>query len=444
MRKKLYSLTAIVISGILVAGLLISTKTSATVPGTNSAIDVNTSGGIPNSYAGSPAISQNGRYVAFQSASTNLVSTTTNGQYQIYVRDRFSGTTTLASISSSGTVGNSYSTQPRISSDGKYVVFTSNSSNLVSGDTNAKTDAFIHNMATGNTDLISKNVSGTISNGYTETPDITFDGRYVVFSSYATNLVTSPSVTSGNHIYLKDLSNGTVKLLSQSSTGSVANADSWNPRISCEGRTVVFQSYANNLVSGDTNNPSLSKSRIYVEDLLNGIDPVYITGTGNDNMVYPSVSCNGNYVGFSSDASNLVSGDTNSSQDTFIFDRNTSTIERISINSSSTQGNDSSYGLPGISNDGRYVVFSSDATNFASGDTNGVVDIFLRNREAGTTELLSRNSGGTISNGNNSGADLSSDGRYATYASYSNNLVSGFSNTNTSIFTSQTGASYDY
>lgn len=445
MKKKLYIFMLSVAMSVLVVSSFGLSKISATVPGTNQAIDQSTSGGIPNSYAFYSASSQDGRYIAFQSASTNLTTPSTTGSsYQIFIRDRLTSTTTLVSQSASGSQGNSYSQSPRISADGRYVVFESNASNLVGSDTNSTLDTFIRDTALGTTTRVSTSSSGSQANAGSQSADVSADGKYVVFESYATNLVSSPTVSSGGHIYLKNMTTGAVQLISQSSSGSIENGDSFYPRISCEGRTILFQSYANNLVSGDTNNPNKTISRIYTVDMLKPVDPIYLTGTNNGNMAYGSISCNGNYIAFVSDASNLVGGDTNSVTDIFVYDRIKNTFDRVSVSSTGIEGNDTSSNSPSISNDGKYVAFNSAATNLVAGDTNGYWDIFLRNRQAGTTELVSKGPLGALANGDSILPEMSSDGKYISYSSSANNLVSGFNNTNWSIFTSQSGTGYDY
>lgn len=439
MKSKIFGSVVTAVISVLMVGLFNPLSTSATVPGNNAGIDVNTIGGSPSAGAGSPSISQDGRYVAFASQATNLVSPASNGQTQIFVRDRLNNSTTEVSVSSSGTEGNSYSRNPRISADGRFVVFESNASNLVSSDTNASLDVFIHDMSTGTTQLVSADSSGTQGNSTSQTPDVSADGLYVVFQSFATNLVSSPSVSGGN-IYEKNVSTGVVQLISQNSSGVDANSNSISPRMSCEGRFIIFVSTANNLVSGDTYNPNKTLARIYLVDMLKNIDPLYIKADPGKDMANSSITCNGNYIGFASEASNIVSGDTNNAQDVFVYDRINNNFERVSVDSSGNEGNGASF-IPSVSNDGKYVAFDSSATNLVSGDTNTKTDIFLHNTQSGTTELVSKDSSGTLSNGNSDTPSISSDGRYVTYHSSATNLVSGFSG---NIYASQTGASDDY
>lgn len=436
-----------VLISILIMGLVLGTTVSmpsfATVPGVNAAMDVNTSSNSPNGPSAHPSVSQDGRFVAFRSNATDLVSPSTTGQ-QLFVRDRLNGTTELISKSTSGTEGNSNSQFSKISEDGRYVVFESYATNLVTGDTNNKIDIFVRDRHLGTTTLASKNASGTIGNNHSYYSDISADGKYVVFYSTATNLVSSPIVTQA-HTYLKNMQTGAVTLISKNSSGQEANTGGGIPRISCEGRFVTFDSMSNNLTSGDTYNPTKSKTRVYIVDMLNAtIDPQYIRGSADGSSSSASISCNGNYITFTSSSTNLVTGDTNAKDDVFKYDRINDTITLVSVDSSGNQANQHSntqtYGSS-ISNDGKYITFTSGATNLVTGDTNAVDDVFLRNTQASTTELVSRDSGGTFGNSFSWNSAISSDGKYITYWSGATNLISGYTG---DIYSSKSGADYDY
>jgi hypothetical protein len=445
MKHKLYGMGAVAVSGVLAYGLISPAAISATVPGINVGISVSTGGGNPDNLAMKPSSSQDGRYIAYVSAATNLVSSDTNGQTDIFVRDRLNGTTTMLSVSSSGVQANGPSNRAQISANGRYVTFESTATNLVSGDTNAKSDIFVRDQVLNTTQLVSSSSAGVIGNDYSGEPDISADGKHVVFNSYATNLVSSPSITY-NGVYVKNLSSGEVKLVSKSASGVAPNALINTPSISCEGRFIIFSSGANNLVSGDPNYPLVkNKQRIYLVDMLNGGTLDYLTGTADKSMSPGQISCNGNYIPLVSAASNIVSGDTNLVNDTFLYDRINSSFERISISSTGTEGNGANYGESmSVSNDGKFVTFASTATNMVSGDTNGKVDVFLRNRQAGTTEVISMNASSVLGDGDSLDAAISYDGRYVSYTSAATNLVSGYGTTANAVYSSQTGAGNDY
>jgi hypothetical protein len=323
-----------------------------------------------------PSISGDGRYVAFESRAGNLTPGDTNANYDIFVRDLLAGTTTRVSVDNNGTMGNLASNLPTISRDGRYVAFVSYANNLVAGDTNNTFDIFVHDRQTATTIRVSVDNNGTEANDSSSLPSLSTDGRYVAFSSVATNLVAGD--TNGyRDVFVHDRQTGTTTRVSVDNTGAQANADCDTPSISGDGRYVAFQSTATNLVAGDTN----GTWDIFVHDRQTGTTTrVSVDNTGvegNNNSIGASISADGRYVTFASDANNLVAGDTNGKRDVFVYDRTTGLIERASVDTAGAQGNNSST-FPKISGDGRFVAFESDATNLAAGDTNSRRDIFVR------------------------------------------------------------------
>jgi tricorn protease-like protein len=322
-----------------------------------------------------PVISGNGRYVAFVSYATNLVSGDTNNAGDIFVHDRETNTTTRVSVDSSGNQANDTSYSPQISLDGAFVTFFTRASNLVSGDTNNRHDIFVHNLATQKTERISVGLSGTESNGSSNYPSISGDGRYVSFISSASNLVSNDS-NDMDDVFVYDRQTGTTVRVSKATDGTQANDDSYQPSISPDGRFVAFQSYATNLVSGDTN----GFRDIFVHDLQSGMTErlsiAYDGSEANGSSSSASISSQGRFVIFNSSATNLVGDDTNNHEDVFRVDRLAGTIVRVSIADDGTEGN--SYSVPGdISPDGQFVVFNSPASNLVSDDNNGNSDVFL-------------------------------------------------------------------
>jgi Tol biopolymer transport system component len=192
--------------------------------------------------------------VAFASYASNLVSGDTNGYWDIFVHDRQSGQTERVSLASGGSQGNNHSDSPSISANGRYVAFGSNASNLVAVDTNGYADIFIHDRTTDETTLISLASDGTQGNGLSWYPSISADGRYVAFYSEAGNLF--PGDTNGiKDVFVRDIQTGTTTRVSVASDGTEGNWYSWNPSISADGRYVAFESEASNLVDGDTGGP---------------------------------------------------------------------------------------------------------------------------------------------------------------------------------------------
>jgi Tol biopolymer transport system component len=268
-----------------------------------------------------------------------------------------------------------------MSSDGRYIAFSSTSSDLTIGDQNNQEDVFVHDNLTGLTDLVSVSSSGVQSNGaYNQEPAISGDGRYVAFWSSASNLVPNDTNNTAD-IFVRDRQTGITERVSVNSVGEevIGGGSSDRPGISPDGRYVTFTSTAPNLVDGDTNN-SLD---VFVHDRQTGVtERVSVTSGGAEvgNAVSgsgtPSISADGRYVSFISSAADLVVGDTNNVDDVFIHDRVTGTTQRVSVDSAGAQANATS-AYPEISGDGRSVAFESSASNLVPGDTNNASDVFV-------------------------------------------------------------------
>jgi Ca2+-binding RTX toxin-like protein len=383
----------------------------------------------------SPSISADGRFVAFDSNASNLVPGDTNNTFDIFVRDVLTNTTSRVSVNSAGNQGNNFSLFPSISADGRFVAFDSNASNLVPGDTNNTTDIFVRDLSTNTTTLVSVSSSGDRGNGYSSASltSISADGRFVVFESDATNLV--PGDTNNERdIFVRDLLTNTTTLVSASSSGERGNNDSLSNSISANGRFVAFRSFATNLVPGDTNNTS----DIFVRDLLtNTTTRVSVDSAGNQGNYtsenFPSISADGRFVAFQSYATNLVPGDTNNQSDIFVRDLSTNTTTLVSVSSSGDRGNGRS-ALPSISADGRFVTFESDATNLVPGDTNNRQDSFVRDLLTNTTTRVSVSSSGDQGNDLSIPSSISPDGRFVAFASQASNLVPGDTNNAVDVF----------
>jgi Tol biopolymer transport system component len=385
-----------------------------------------------------PSMSADGRYVAFMSFASNLVSGDTNYAYDIFVYDTLANSTRRVSVASDGTQANSNSSSPSMSADGRYVAFMSYASNLVSNDTNNLPDIFVYDTVANTTRRVSVASDGTQANSYSYSHSISANGRYVAFECEASNLV-SDDTNNLFDIFVYDTVANTTRRVSIATDGTQANSDSSSPSISADGRYVAFESEASNLVSGDTNDAA----DIFVYDTLTNTTrrvSVATDGTqGNYVSFFPSISADGRYVAFKSEASNLVSGDTNGSQDVFVYDTVTNTTRRVSVATDGTQGNSNSFypSLPSISADGRYVAFDSEASNLVSGDTNRSQDIFVYDIVANTTRRVSVATDGTQGNSDSFYPSISADGRYVAFTSYADNLVSGdthYSNYSTDIF----------
>ncbi|MBI3889260.1 PD40 domain-containing protein [Candidatus Saccharibacteria bacterium] len=428
------------IASIVMVGVFVSLGTVSSVYATinNASIGIvseSTTGDNPNAIAQNPALSGNGRYVAFQSRATNVVSASTNGEYQIYVKDKVNSETKLVSVSLSGTGGNRKSENPRITSDGRYVVFESIASDLVAGDTNNKSDIFRSDLQTGTILRVSTSQTGGQINDDSAGPDISSDGDRIVFHSFASTLLSGISPTNYGGIYVKDVSTGLVRLLSRSpvSQSQATYTTTHSARISCDGQTVVFDSAGNNIVEGDavSYDPFVMapRQRIYVVDMNQSpLVPMYINpNTDSQLNASPSISCDGNYIAFLDGGRNIVPSHYSiGNTDVYVYNRATGEVELASLDSDDNKlTTGTTLDRPSISNDGNFVLFSS-LTFFDSQDYNMYPDVFLRDRLRGTTELLSRNSNGDVSDARSFEHDISADGHSIAFRSNATNLVSNF------------------
>ena len=425
---------------------------AAAAPGLTELVSVRSNGTQGDGISGrvsAPAVSADGVVVAFDSEATNLVGGDTNGALDVFVRDRASGRTERVSVSSKGKQGNSGSAGPMLSGDGRFVTFSSGAANLVSGDTNGRSDIFVHDRMTGETTRVSVAADGTQGDANSiGTAAISADGRFVAFASDATNLV--PQVPSGRQIYVKDLLTGATERVSVDRAGKPAlGFVAASPAISGDGRLVAFASSARNLVRGDTN----GTTDVFVHDLATGRTVrASVDGTGaqsNDVSFRPDLNGDGRFVVFDSAASNLVPGDTNGVPDVFVHDLLTGATERVSVDSAGGEANGQSVG-PGIrggsafgariSGDGRLVAFDSIATNLVAGDTNTCgpfytdiagecPDVFVHDRLTGETVRVSVDSAGAQANDASTDPDISADGSTTAFFSAASNLVAEDTNT---------------
>jgi len=360
-------------------------------------------------------ISANGRFVAFQSNATNLVPSDTNGLSDIFVRDVRKGTTIRVSIGSDGTQANGASSDASISSDGRFVVFESEASNLVPNDTNGKKDVFLHDTKSGTTTRISVDSTDNQADNDSYRPYISNDGRYVTFTSKANNLDSNaPSVVVTEDVFVRDLQAGTTSWIRSPDEGPSPNRtlNSRTRDISGDGRYVLYESsivtgtvittlyvYDQHTQTsqkidsgfrGDFRKSSISDDGRYVAygfgpsfagiklyDQQTNSSREILLGQNGTRVVTDSLSLSGNgrYLAFSSSQNDVVPGDTNQASDVFIYDIDNSTTQRVSVNARGEQANGNSF-APSISADGRFVAFGSDASNLVPRDTNGVTDVF--------------------------------------------------------------------
>lgn len=296
-------------------------------PGTTIRVSITTSGGQGNnnSFVFGRSISGDGRYVVFGSEASDLVSGDTNGKSDIFVRDLQTAATIRVSVATGSIQANNASSDPAISIDGRFIAFESDASNLVSSDTNRKGDIFVYDRQTAIPTRVSVATGGRQGNdpsgfGFADLfPAISGDGRYVTFVSNSSNLV-SGDTNGRSDVFIHDRQTATTERISVATGGAQSNDWSDQSSISADGRYVAFDSGASNLVSGDTN----GTSGIFVRDRQTGVtERVSIAsdgGQGNDYSDFPAISADGRFVAFISAATNLVSNDTNGKIDVFVYD----------------------------------------------------------------------------------------------------------------------------
>jgi len=395
------------------------------------------SSGVQSNHTSQMSVSSNdGRYVALTSLADNLVQGDTNNAADVFAHDRQTGQTTLVSVDSNGLQGNSGSGELGIamSSDARFIAFASYASSLVPNDTNGDWDVFVRDRLLGITEQVSVASNGAGGNNESELGSVSADGRYVTFYSTSTNLVSGD--TNGAYdVFVRDRRAGQTTRISVDSNGVQGNAGSLVPSMSEDARIVAFASSSTNLVPGDLN----GLQDVFVHDrqtgqtMLVSVDSNGAQANGGEST-YPSISADGRYVAFESSAHNLVSGDTNGYLDVFVHDRQSGVTERVSVATGGAQGNNGSV-RPWISADGRLVAFQSASSNLGLGaDVNPDWDVFVHDRQNGTTELASISSAGVQGNGQSAWASISGDGQFVMFQSRATNLVPGDTNGQDDVF----------
>ncbi|MBI1848711.1 MAG: PD40 domain-containing protein [Planctomycetes bacterium] len=401
---------------------------------TTSRESVSTTGQPGNDDSVTPSLSFDGRYVAFASIATNLTTGDANGRQDIFWRDRQAGTTLLMSATSGGAQANQPCTNPAISGDGRWVAFLTLATTLASGDNNNSPDIFVADSQSLGAVRVSVSSQGNQGNGYCRYPAISFDGRFVAFSSDSTNLVTGDT-NNFSDVFVHDMQTGATFRVSTDSFGSQSDSSSgqYGIAISADGNLVAFSSEAHLATGGGTD----TWTDIFVHDVAGGSTTqasVSSGGTpGNNYSRFPSISSDGRFVAFVSAADNLVFNDTNGRDDVFVHDNQTGETIRCSVDSMGNEANGTS-NHPGISPDGRVIAFDSVATNLVAGDTNGASDVFTFDSVARVTQLVSVDTAGTHGNGASANPSVGFFGRQVAFDSASDNIVIPDSNASPDIF----------
>jgi Tol biopolymer transport system component/tRNA threonylcarbamoyladenosine modification (KEOPS) complex Pcc1 subunit len=338
-----------------------------------------------------PAVSSDGLFLAFSSTSQNLVAGDTNNLSDVFVYDVTNKTLERILIDGGGDEGDGDSTNPSISADGRYVAFQSSSTNLVSGDTNNQDDIFVYDRQQNTIERVSLTDIKGQSNGASESPSISGDGRYVAFASNADNLVAN-FVDGEVDVYIYDRIGDELIGISVP-FNIIANRDSLNPVISTDGNYVTFEYSVNKSI--ENGNPGYIYTDVYLynratltlERVIEGNDGEDADGNRSES---PSISADGRYVAFESNLNSLAFDDTNDNLDVFVYDRLSKLTKRVSVDGSGNEGSLESSN-PAISGDGRFVIFESLVSTFVGSDSNGASDVFMKDLATGKVTLLSKN-----------------------------------------------------
>jgi len=418
-------------------------------------------------------ISTNGQFALFESTACNLVANDTNNAAEVFVRDVVHGTTTLVSVSASGGCANGLSRDSVMTPDGRYVAFSSLAANLVAGDTNGIADIFVRDLQQGTTTLASPGaiaIPGTIAS--CDSPEITPDGRYVVFTSTATDL--APGIPATPWIYERDMI-GLTTVAAGTNLGTAAPP--YNQRVSDDGQFVVFETNASstaatgaifrcNFASGmfdtvTTNALSLiegysdcrslemthdgrfvaytaitnGNQAVFVWDAVAGTTTLASANTNGTNssgalVDWPAIDESGRYVSFLSTATDLVTNAVAGNFHLYVRDLTAGTTQLADVDTNGAGSAGDVLSVPRMTPDGRCVVFDSTCASLAPGDNNKSYDVFARDLTAGTTELISTRqallpsltANGTAVSGLYA---VSSNGQYVAFASLPGGLVSG-------------------
>ncbi len=373
-------------------------------------------------------LSADGRFSAFASEATNLVSDDGNDAQDVFWRDRDSGETRLVSRSSSGAVGNAASGPScsscvdgvALSGDGRFVAFSSVATNLVTG-TGGHANVYVHDTQTGLTECVSRGLNGSPGNERSFEPSVSGDGRWVAFRSLADDLVAGDTNFESD-VFVADRATGTIRRASMAATGSQSDGGSYAPALSRDGRYVAFESEAGNLVTGDDN----SVLDIFVCELASGsIERVSVDHLGREvfaDSVSPFLSGDGRFVVFHSTGGNFVPGDTNQVLDVFLYDRSLDRIERASLTDSGGEPDHVSW-RASVTDDGRFVAFESWASNMVPEDTSRDRDCFLRDRFARRTVQVTLDASDGQANSSSFLPAISASGRTLAFESLATNLV---------------------
>ena len=379
-------------------------------------------------------VSTDGRFVVFSSDASNLVANDNNGVSDVFLRDRVLGTTVRISVNrNDGGDASGESHTPSINSDGRFIAFASLAGDLVEGDDNALLDVFVYDHNTGQVIRASLAASDGETDGDSKDPTISADGRYVTFSSSATNLVAEGANINVD-IYVRDLFLGETSKVSVRPGGVFTELNSWNPSISANGRHVVFTSGDSGLVPGDIDGPQ----DIFVRNLDTwAIERVSVSTAGGESNArngVAAISADGKVVAWWSRADNLVEGDDNGLDDIFVRDRVAGTTRRVNVSTAGEQASGGGSYHVSVTDNGRFVIYLSDANNLVADDNNGFGDIFSYDRFTGVTRRHSLTPDGVGGNDYSRRPSVSANGKYIAFESLASDFVNDDDNLVQDVF----------
>ena len=378
-----------------------------------------TTGGEGDAISLGATLSDDGRYVAFTSAATNLVTGDSNGFSDVFVFDRDTLTTTLVSVDSAGGPSNEASDSAWISGNGQHVAFASHASDLVAGDTNGASDVFVRNLLTNTTTRVSLTSAGAeVIDGDSFEPSISDDGSRVEFSSDSTALVAA-DLNDAEDVFVRNRTANTTTRVSVATNGDETDFGAYEGVISGDGTMVAFTTDTG-LVGTDVNDEDDVYRHTIATATTNRVSsgPTSAGGGGYT----PAVSDTGALIAFVSDYDLSGPGaDTNFLPDVYVRNVAAGSTARVSVPGTTGFGNDLSL-APTISDDGRYVTYFTLATNLGGVDTNGTFDIWMRDRTLNTNTRVSQDSGGGDPDGAAELPFISGNGAFVGFQSLATDL----------------------
>ena len=396
-------------------------------------ISVDSAGVQGSAVSGVPRIAANGRFTCFESEATNLVPGDTNGYKDIFVHDLQAKATTRVSVDSAGTEADFRSRNCAISADGRFVAFNSGAQNWAIGGVQPTSDVYLRDTQTNTTTRISKVGPLNLAFIRSDKVAISADGRFVAYDSDYKNQVPNDT-NNALDVFVVDRNSGVIERVSVNTAGVQANAvqGSGDPAISSDGRFVAFLSDATNLAPASP--PGFN---VYLRDRTGPPAATTLVGPGTGSLRSVAISGDGRLIAFVTSAA-LAPNDTNGVADVVVFDRVGGSFALASVGPTGTLANGASESVQ-ISQDGRFVVFASDATNLVAGDTNGVRDVFVRDRNDNSTRRVSVDSLGTQANGTCGAPDTTTDAMTIAFQSDASNLVANDTNAVGDVFVVERG-----